>query len=166
MRQQGWPEASAEPVFEVPPQVAVPERRLTGRAGSDWHGGLPHEFRDNAVTLALMPRSDVRVTAVGTAVAATFKLRPGALAGNADSLAAVLTTACAGLASEVLPFEATVKTVATCAILRGVLLPTSTGAEAVLSWKEVLSGDAALRLRAELLAALRPSRPARDPFAR
>ena len=45
---------------------------------------------------------------------------------------------------------------AACVLLRGVLLPTATGGDAVLSWKQVLDDDATARLRAELLREMRP----------
>ncbi|WP_419815397.1 hypothetical protein [Glacieibacterium sp.] len=149
-----------EPLFEPPPSlVQRPERRLTARVAAGFAAGLGrHEFRDNAVTLAF-DSGGTRVTAVGSAVAAAFALEcgPCALEVDADDLAACLRDACDVLkaAPRVVPFEAAVRTArAACVLLRGVLLPVDGGAEAVLSWKEVLDADATAQLRAELLRSI------------
>ena len=157
-----------EPVFEVPPALADgAERRLTMRLAS-LRGPSLHEFRDTAVTLAFDGEA-VTVVAVGAAVAASFALDAGPLDAARDGLAARLHAACAALrvAKAVVAFEAAVPAAsAVCVLLRGVLLPTQGGAEAVLSWKEVLGRDATARLRVELQRALAtPRTEGVDAFA-
>ena len=165
MRRQGLTD---EPAFEVPRLPwAGPERRMamrTAQAQADARQALAHEFRSNSVTLAL-GAGVVAVVAVGAAVAVSFGLVPGVLAGRDDSLSGALITACAGLADVVVPFEAAIESQGACFLLRGVLLPVDAGVEAVLSWKQVLDDDATARLQAELLAARRPVRPHVDAFA-
>ena len=141
--------------FEVPPRLGPSsERRLAGRAVTRFASGdAGAVFRDNALGLAWAGGA-LRLTAVGRTVAAGFGLVPGPLAGPPDSLAGVLAAAFAELRASgaVTPFEAAVATPhAACVLLRGVLLPVAGGAEAVLSWKQVLDDDATARLRAELL---------------
>lgn len=161
------PSPPAEPAFEAPPFVAGSnERRLTGRVAMR-HGEL-HESRGNALTLRFGP-ADVRVTRVGACVAAAFGMAPGPLVQGSDDLATRLREASAACAASgaVIGFEAALRTpLSACVLLRGVLLPVRGGAEAVLSWKEVLGREASARLRAELRAAMAPRPPARvDPFA-
>lgn len=163
--------AACEPCFDPPPRLApVPDRRLAVRAAAAAaaNRGL-HDFRDNAVSLQRAGDGFV-VTAVGAAIAAGFGTAPGPLAGLPGSLAALLAeagTASCG-ADAVVPFEAAVATpFAACVLLRGVVLPTADGVEAVFSWKQVLDDDATARIRAELLRELRPQPravPARDAF--
>jgi hypothetical protein len=173
----GGIEGRGEPLFEPPPSLGHrPERRLTARVAAGFAAGLgTHEFRDNAVTLAF-DQGGTRVTAVGAAVAKAFGLQRGPCRpdADADGLAACLRDACDVLraASRVVPFEAAVRTPhAACVLLRGVLLPLDGGAEAVLSWKEVLDADATVQLRAELLrsvsaSARRSAIPLREVFAK
>ena len=156
---------TGEPAFEL---WAGPERRLAMRtaqahAQTEARQALAHEFRANAVTLTIAPEGVVAV-AVGAAVAASFGLVPGVLAGRDDSLSGALMTACASIADAVAPFEAAIESQGACFLLRGVLLPVDSGVEAVLSWKQVLDDDATARLQAELLAARRPVRPPVDAF--
>ncbi len=155
-----WP--PCEPCFEAPPRLAVrPERRLTAYAEAAFHlGAGGHEFRDNAVTLAQAAGGSAMVVATSRSVTRAFGLVPGPLAGPPDSLAATLSDvlARAEASAAVTPFEAAVAAPgAACLLLRGVLLPTATGADIVLSWKQVLDNDATARLRAELLRELRPT---------
>lgn len=168
MRYETPPDWPHEPVFEVPPALADgAERRLTMRLAG-FGAPTPHEFCDTAVTLAFDGEA-VAVVAVGETVAAAFGLRPGPLDDRGEGLAARLHAACAALrvAHAVVAFEAAVPaSAAACVLLRGVVLPTQDGAEAVLSWKEVLDRDATARLRAELLRALaRPRAKVVDAFA-
>lgn len=167
MHHDAPPPRPAEPAFEAPPLLAGrTERRLTGRAAM--RVGTAHEYRDNALTLGFIA-DDVRVIAVGDAVAAAFGLTAGPLACGDDDLAARLREACAACAASgaVVGFEAALRTPASaCVLLRGVLLPIRGGAEAVLSWKEVLGREATARLRGELRAAMVPRALVRaDPFA-
>lgn len=164
--QHDTPPQPVEPVFELPPRLAVTtERRLTGRALRD---GAAHEFRDNALTLAF-DADIVRVVAAGDAVVAAFGVAVGEVRRGADDLGAHLLDACAALRSSdaVVGFEAALRTPGSaCVLLRGVLLPIRGGAEAVLSWKEVLGREATSRLRGELRAAIAPPTGSRvDPFA-
>ena len=158
----------SEPRFELPPRLSArPERRLTSRAVADY--GLAREFRDNALRLVFAGER-VEVVVVGGAVAANFGIAIGPLVRGDDDLGARLSDACAALraAGAVVGFEAALRTpLSACVLMRGVLLPTRDGAEAVLSWKEVLGRDATARLRAELLDALHPPPVVRaDAFAR
>jgi hypothetical protein len=173
----GGIEGRTEPLFEPPPSlVRRPERRLTARVAASFAAGLGrHEFRDNSVTMAFAPRG-TRVTMVGAAVLAAFGLECGPCASNvdADSLAACLRDACDVMRASprVVPFEAVVRAPrAACILLRGLLLPLDGGAEAVLSWKEVLNADATAQLRVELLRSIqsvagKPAVPLRDVFAK
>lgn len=161
------PPLPAEPAFEAPPRLMQgTERRLTGRAAL--RRGDAHEYRDNALTLRF-GGDNVSVVAVGGAVAAAFGLATGPLRRGDDDLAAQLHAACAACAvsGAVVGFEAALRTpAAACVLLRGVLLPIRGGAEAVLSWKEVLGREATARLCGELRAAMKPpAGPRPDPFA-
>ena len=169
-----------EPVFELPPRLAArPERRLAWRAARAHVDPGASAFRDTIVSLrfAVSPGAqsglspDIMVTAVGPAVIAGLGLRPGPLAGPPDSVAGALQQAMRALrtAAAVRPFEAAVTTPqATCVLLRGILLPVDGGAEAVLSWKQVLDAEATARLHAELRRETRHVAPQRcgvDAFA-
>lgn len=148
--------ALREPCFEPPPRLTVPrERRLTAIAARALaEGGSAHAFRDNAVSIARARGGDLIVAERGDAVAAVFGLPVGRLGGPPDSLASVLLAAVerARDSGAVTPFEAAVATTsAACVLLRGVVLPTVSGADAVLSWKQVLDDEATARIRAELL---------------
>ncbi|TRW14965.1 hypothetical protein [Glacieibacterium frigidum] len=161
------PPLPAEPAFEAPPLLAAgSERRLTARAAL--RRGGSHEYRDNALTLGFGVEG-VHVVTVGDAVAAAFGLAPGPLRRGDDDLAGRLHDACAACVASgaVVGFEAALRTPASaCVLLRGVLLPIRGGAEAVLSWKEVLGREATARLRGELRAAMvPPPGPRPDPFA-
>ena len=149
-----------EPCFEAPPQMSGAERRLATRAAAAFAGGAgSHAFRDNAVTLDRDSDGSAVVRAVGRSVTSTFALPAGPLGEPPETLAAALAAAFARLdeTGAVTPFEAAVATpTAACVLLRGVLLPTVTGGDAVLSWKQVLDDDATALLRAELLRELRP----------
>jgi len=165
MRHENLP--PGEPWFEAPPRLAMrPERRLTARVAGG--ASAAHQFRENALTLAFFGDA-VTVVATGDAVAAGFGIAPGQLTRGDDDLSARLLDACAALraAGTVVGFEAAVATPsAACVLLRGIMLPVHGGAEAVLSWKQVLGDDATARLRAELLQALRTPRAAvADAFA-
>lgn len=167
IRMQG----AGEPCFEAPPQLPPTiERRLTRRAAALFEQGGDNAYRDNSISLAVAGDGSARVSAVGTAVVGTFGLAPGPLAGPPEALAAVLAAALDRLdgTGGVSGFEAAVATpAAACVLLRGVLLPVAGGAEAVLSWKQVLDADATARLRAELLQAIAtlPRTPPVDAFA-
>jgi len=157
-----WP--ADEPCFEAPPRLAPSrERRLTAHAEAAFRTGTgSHAFRDNALSLTRMADGTVTVTAAGRSLSAALGFIPGPLAGPPDGLAAALVDAfaCASASGGVTAFEAAVAAPGTtCLLLRGVMLPTATGAEAVLSWKQVLGDDATARLRAELLRELRPRAP-------
>lgn len=161
-----------EPCFEPPPRLAVPrERRLTALAGRVLAAGGPvGAFRDNAISLDVDGTGSAAVNKLGAAVAAVFGLSAGPLAGPPESLAAVLDAAVgrARTADAVTPFEAAVATPsAACVLLRGIVLPTAGGADAVLSWKQVLDADATARIRAELLREMRVPAPRQpvDAFA-
>lgn len=160
-----------EPCFEAPPQLPpTVERRLTRQAAALFDQGGDNAYRDNSISLMVAGDGSAQVRAVGPAVAGTFGLRPGPLAGPPEALAAVLAAALDRLdgIGTVTGFEAAVATpAAACVLLRGVLLPVAGGAEAVLSWKQVLDADATARLRAELLLALAtpPRAPPIDAFA-
>ena len=153
-------EVDGEPCFEAPPRLAGAERRLSTRAAAAFaRGAGSHEFRDNAVTLDRDGEGGGVVRSVGRSVSTAFALPAGPLGEPPETLAAVLAAAFVrlGETGEVTPFEAAVATpTAACVLLRGVLLPTVTGGDAVLSWKQVLDDDATARLRAELLRELRP----------
>ena len=156
---------SEEPCFEAPPRLSGAERRLSTRAATAFAGGEgSHAFRDNAVTLVRDEDGSAVVGAIGSSVATTFALLAGPLGEAPETLAAALAAAFVrlGQTGEVTPFEAAVATpTAACVLLRGVLLPTVTGGDVVLSWKEVLDDDATARLRAELLREFRPRTAAR-----
>lgn len=149
-----------EPCFEAPPRLSGAERRLSTRAAAAFADGEgSHEFRDNAVTLDRDADGSGVVRTVGRSVTTAFALPAGRLGEPPETLAAVLAAAFArlGETGEVTPFEAAVATPsAACVLLRGVLLPTVTGGDAVLSWKQVLDDDATALLRAELLREMRP----------
>lgn len=170
MRHEAMTMAVGEPCFEPPPRVTGrAERRLTMRAADD---ASAHAYRDNAVTLSLADPHAPVVLAVGSAVRDGFGLAVGSLdgAGSDSDLGERLREACDALhaTDDVVAFETAVAAPgAACVLLRGVLLPTWGGAEAVLSWKEVLGHDATARLRAELRAAfVAPRRATVDAFAR
>ncbi|QXQ06846.1 hypothetical protein KX816_01910 [Sphingosinicellaceae bacterium] len=149
-----------EPCFEAPPRLSGAERRLSTRAAAAFASGEgSHAFRDNAVTLDRDAAGGGLVRTVGRLVSSAFALPAGPLGEPPETLAAALAMAFArlGETGEVTPFEAAVATPsAACVLLRGVLLPTATGGDAVLSWKQVLDDDATARLRAELLREMRP----------
>jgi hypothetical protein len=162
-----------EPCFEPPPRLTgSPERRLSGRAATALAGrsGL-HAFRDNALSLVAGDDGDVVVTAVGVAIAAAFGLTVGPLKPDAGTLGECLVAAFERIRTSdaVTGVEGAVATPqAACVLLRGVVLPTATGADAVLSWKQVLDADATARIRAELLREMAvpgDRRPATDAFA-
>lgn len=172
MRYEAMTMAAVEPCFEPPPRLlGRSERRLTMHAADD---AETHAYRDNAVTLSFADPHSPVIVAVGSAVRDGFGLTPGTLdetrAGPWGDLGERLREACDALhaTADVVAFETAVATPgAACVLLRGVLLPTRGGAEAVLSWKEVLDHDATTRLRAELRAAfVAPRRAPVDAFAR
>ena len=165
------PEDAARPWFEPPPQLsAQPERRLAALAARAATGnGAAAVFRPCAVHLTSAPGGGIRVVEVGAAILAMFGLSAGPLMPVPDSLAAALATAFDDLAGAPLQCAAAVRAPrAACVLVRAVLLPLAGGgADAVISWKEVVIGDAETRLRAELLAALTAVRPralCRDAF--
>ena len=148
-----------EPYFEPPPRlVASPERRLTARAAAAMANHGTHGFRDNALSLVAAGDGAAVVSAAGAAVTAVFGTMCGRLRGPPGSLAEVVAAAFdeARASDAVTPFEAAVATPsAACVLMRGIMLPTTDGAEAVISWKQVLDADATARIRAELLTEMR-----------
>lgn len=157
-----------EPCFEAPPRLHFGgERRLTAHAVAAFtrDGGM-HEFRDNAVGLEPGHAGRVVAVTIGRAVATAFALRPGLLDRASDSLADALADAFDRMRDEarVVAFQAAVATPRMdCVLLRGVLLPTAAGADAVLSWKQVLGADATEQLRADLLRELAAGGTRRQP---
>ena len=152
---------------DAPPPLIGAERRLATRAAAAFAGGAfadgrgSHRFRDNAVTLTFGSGGGAVVRAVGRWVRTTFALPCGALGDAPGTLAGVLGEALArlGETGAVTPFEGAVATPTAACVLRGVMLPTFDGGEAVLSWKQVLDDDATARLRVELMRELRPAPP-------
>jgi hypothetical protein len=170
-----------EPRFEPPPQFAVIDRRMAGAARDLWQqsGGMHVDaFADHALVIADPAGAAVIINA-GMAIEAVFGLSAGMRLDGLTGLAAEVRAACDLIVFDPrpVPFEASLAGVGrTCILVRGIALPLSDAldeskipqrVQVILNWRELLDRSATTRLRREIGAALRLSRPNHvkiDPF--
>lgn len=165
----------ADSAFEMPPRIALIERRRAGLAEAAWvateRSWVPG-FDDDSLVVS-DPGGNARLVRVGLSVSESFGLVADLCLARTDPLATELCAACDLVAIDPIPvhFEASVATAgAACVLVRGVALPLADGQQVqiVLSWREVLNRSATARLQRDLVAALRQNRsisPHFDPFS-
>ena len=163
----------ADSVFELPPHFPLNERRRAGVARAAWQasGGELVEGHEDYSVIVDDPGGTAWLRRVGSAVTDSFGIVADLALGRHDPVTTELCAACdlVALHPGPLHFEASLPGLP-CILLRGVALPIDQGAcvQLVLSWREVLDRAATARLKRDLTAALRSTRPVScnfDPFA-
>ncbi len=171
---------SVAQLFGLPPGFALHERRMAMRAHDRWiETGRKRVagFEDNSLIIA-DPGGTAVIESVGLGLVGTFGLAVGMTLDGRDGIAVELRAACDLIAIRFrpLPFEADVLVPGGATILaRGVVLPLvgpdqqsgEDRVQAIFNWRQLLTRGAAARLRREVGAALRRTRPmgnTRDPF--
>lgn len=165
----------ADSAFELPPRFPLVERRRAGVAVAAWQeaGGALVPGHDDHSVIVDDPGGAAWLRRVGLAVSETFGLVADLALDRRDPITTELCAVCdlVTLHPGPLHFEASLMAPGlACILLRGVALPIDDGArvQIVLSWREVLNRAATARLKRDLTAALRSSRPISsgfDPFA-
>ena len=162
-------------VFELPPRFPVVERRRAGSALAAWSaaGQQIVPGHDDHSVVVDDPGGAAWLRRVGLSVTETFGIIADLALERRDPFTTELCAACDLIALNPVPlhFEASLMAPGlACILLRGVALPIDDGArvQIVLSWREVLNRAATARLKRDLTAALRLSRPVSsgfDPFS-
>ncbi len=175
----GWGGEAMDCGFDVPPRLAVAERRMAGRAIDAWTAGgrvAVAGFDGNCLTVVDRDGAAV-VDGCCAAITGAFGLVPGMVLSGCGGLAGEIVAACdlIALRPEPVPFEASLMAPGRALMLvRGVALPLfsddgETGrVQVVVNWREVLNRAATTRLRREIGAILRhhPVISAKsDPFS-
>lgn len=165
----------ADSAFELPPRFPLVERRRAGVAVAAWvaSGQALVPGHDDFSVVVDDPGGAAWLRRVGLAVTETFGLVADLALERRDLITTELCAACdlVALHPGPLHFEASLMAPGlACILLRGVALPIDDGAavQIVLSWREVLNRAATARLKRDLTAALRISRPIPsdfDPFS-
>lgn len=168
--------ASGDTRFDLPPWLAVAERRMADRALQRWQA-LGHRlvdgFADNQIVIS-DPLGSAVVETIAQVITITFGVTAGAPLDPQVGLAAEVRAAAdlAALHCVPLPFEATLPGRNGSALLmRGIALPITRPnpelVQVIINWRETLDRSAKTRLQRELGAALREIRPLSleiDPF--
>jgi len=164
----------ADPAVEMPPRLALIERRRAMLAEAAWTAAgraLVPGFDEDSLVVS-DPGGAARLVRVGLSASESFGLLTESVLARTDPFATELCAACDLVAIDpvAVHFEASVATAsAACVLVRGVALPLAAGdtVQIVLSWRGVLNRKATARSERDFVAALRQNRSISrlfDPF--